>query len=47
MFGLGKKKKPEDPNSNEALEGESNRSNSVNDAAIQDESSLFARLNMA
>ena len=44
MFGLGKKKKPEDPNSNEALEGESNRSNSVNDAAIQDESSLFARL---
>jgi len=44
MFGLGKKKKPEDPNSNEAFEGESNRSNSVNDAAIQDESSLFARL---
>ena len=44
MFGLGKKKKPEDPNSNEALEGESSRPISVNDAAIQDESGIFARL---
>lgn len=44
MFGLGKKKKPEDPKSNEALEGESNQPASVEGEANQDEAGLFARL---
>jgi fused signal recognition particle receptor len=44
MFGLGKKKKPEDPKSDEALEGESNESVSLDGAANQDEAGIFARL---
>jgi len=44
MFGLGKKKKPEDPKSNEALEGESNESVSLDGAANQDEAGIIARL---
>lgn len=41
MFGLGKKKKPEDSKSNEALEGKSIGSATVDD---QDEAGIFARL---
>jgi fused signal recognition particle receptor len=44
MFGLGKKKKPEDSKSNEALEGKSIGSATVDDAADQDEAGIFARL---
>ncbi|PCI76576.1 MAG: signal recognition particle-docking protein FtsY [SAR86 cluster bacterium] len=44
MFGLGKKKKPEDAKSNEALEGEPNESASVDGTANQDEAGIFARL---
>jgi fused signal recognition particle receptor len=41
MFGLGKKKKSEDPQPNEALVGESQESTGV---ANQDEAGIFARL---
>ena len=41
MFGLGKKKKPEDSKPNEALEGKSIGSATVDD---QDEAGIFARL---
>lgn len=44
MFGVGKKKKPEDPKSNEALDGESIPSTTLDDAANQDEVGIFARL---
>ncbi|MFT7205597.1 MAG: fused signal recognition particle receptor [Pseudohongiellaceae bacterium] len=44
MFGLGKKKKPEDSKSNEALEGKSIGSATVDDAAEKDEAGIFARL---
>lgn len=44
MFGLGKKKKPEDSKSNEALEDESNESASADGIANQDEAGIFARL---
>jgi len=44
MFGLGKKKKSEDPKSNEALEGESNESASVDGAANEGEAGILARL---
>ena len=44
MFGLGKKKKPEDPKSNDVLEGESNEPASVDALANQDEAGIFARL---
>ena len=41
MFGLGKKKKSDDPQANIALEGESKKSA---DVANQDEAGIFARL---
>ena len=44
MFGLGKKKKPEDPKSNEALEVKSIPPATVEGAADQDEAGIFARL---
>ena len=44
MFGLGKKKKSEDSKSNDALEGESNESASIDGTANQGEAGIFARL---
>ena len=44
MFGLGKKKKPEDPKPNEALEVKSIPPATVEGAADQDEAGIFARL---
>lgn len=44
MFGLGKKKKPEDPKPNEALEVKSIPPATVEAAADQDEAGIFARL---
>ena len=44
MFGLGKKKKSEDPKPNDALEGESNEPASADGVANQDEAGIFSRL---
>ena len=44
MFGLGKKKKPEDPKPNEALEGKSTSPATVEGPVDQDEAGIFARL---